>query len=90
MSYHLDTTYKREAEKRANQCRSSFNPKLLNAAWPKAPSVPTRHSHIKGILYSIYMVSAGKNTASTLQNVLDKSTIQSNLFLTYHDKHFVH
>ena len=35
---------------RQQKTRSSPNSKLLNAAWPKAPSVPTRRSQIKGII----------------------------------------
>ncbi|XP_047128778.1 CAP-Gly domain-containing linker protein 1 isoform X1 [Hydra vulgaris] len=48
MTYQSDS-YRKNPEKKEKQCRSSFNPKLLNAAWPKAPTMPTRQSHIKTV-----------------------------------------
>ena len=38
------------ARRSRNPSRNSPNSKLLSAAWPKAPTVPTKKSHIKGNL----------------------------------------
>ena len=54
MNYKLEGLNSQKQEKprrtRQQKSRNSPNSKLLNAAWPKAPSTPTRQSQIKGIL----------------------------------------
>jgi len=43
-----------------HQTRNGPNSKLLNAAWPKAPTVPTRQSHIKAVNHSEFQQSWSK------------------------------